>query len=42
MKKKEIIWIAYVQGKVSIKFKDKETFITLVNKLRIQKTAQCF
>ena len=32
-KKKGIIRIAYHQGKVFKKFKDKEKFITLVNKL---------
>ena len=38
MKKKGIIRIAYHQGKVFKKFKDKEKFITLVNKLGIHKT----
>ena len=37
-KKKGIIRIAYHQGKVFKKFKDKEKFITLVNKLGIHKT----
>ena len=37
-KKKGIIWIAYYQGKVFVKFKNKEKFITLVNKLGIRKT----
>ena len=36
-KKKGIIQIAYHQGKVFKKFKDKEKFITLVNKLGILK-----
>ena len=36
--KKGIIQIAYHQGKVSKKFKDKEKFITLTNKLGIHKT----
>ena len=36
-KKKGIIWIAYHQGKVFKKFKDKEKFITLVNKLETLK-----
>ena len=37
-KKKGIINIAFHQGKVFKKFKDKEKFITLVNKLGIHKT----
>ena len=41
-KKKGIIWIAYHQGKVFKKFKDKEKFITLVNKLGIHKTTIIF
>ena len=36
-KKKCIIWIAYRQGKVFKKFKDKEKFITLVSRLGIHK-----
>ena len=38
IRKKDIIWIAYHQGKVFKKFKDKEKFISLVNKLGIHKT----
>ena len=41
-KKKGIIQIAYHQGKVFKKFKDKEKFITLVNKLGIHKTTIIF
>ena len=41
-KKKDIIQIAYHQGKVFKKFKDKEKFITLVNKLGIHKTTIIF
>ena len=41
-KKKDIVRIAYHQGKVFRKFKDKETFITLVNKLGIHKTTIIF
>ena len=41
-KKKGIIRIAYHQGKVFKKFKDKEKFITLVNKLGIHKTTIIF
>ena len=41
-KKKGIINIAYHQGKVFKKFKDKEKFITLVNKLKIHKTTIIF
>ena len=41
-KKKGIISIAYHQGKVFKKFKDKEKFITLVNKLGIHKTTIIF
>ena len=41
-KKKGIIRIAYYQGKVFKKFKDKEKFDTLVNKLGIHKTAIIF
>ena len=41
-KKKCIIWIAYHQGKVFKKFKDKEKFITLVNKLGINKITIIF
>ena len=37
-KKKGIIWIIYHQGKVFKKFKGKDKFITLVNKLGIHKT----
>ena len=37
-KKKGIIWIAYHQSKVFKKFKDKEKFIRLVNKLGTHKT----
>ena len=37
-KKKYIIRIAYHQGKVFKTFKDKEKFISLVNKLEIHKT----
>ena len=37
-KKKDIIRIAYHQGKVFKKSKDKEKFISLVNKLGIHKT----
>ena len=36
--KKGIIWIAYHQGKIFKKFKDKEKFISLVDKLGIHKT----
>ena len=42
MEKKGIIRIAYHQGKVFKKFKDKEKFITLVNKLGIHKTTIIF
>ena len=41
-KKKGIIWIAYHQGKVFKRFKDKEKFITLVNKLGVHKTTIIF
>ena len=41
-KKKGIVHIAYYQGKVFKKFKDKEKFITLVNKLNIHKTTIIF
>ena len=41
-KKKGIISIAYHQGKVFKKFKDKEKFITLVNRLGIHKTTIIF
>ena len=41
-KKKGIIRIAYHQGKVFKKFKDKEKFITLSNKLGIHKTTIIF
>ena len=40
--KKGIINIAHHQGKVFKKFKDKEKFITLVNKLKIHKTTIIF
>ena len=40
--KKGIIWIAYHQGKVFKKFKDKEKFIALVNKLGVHKTTIIF
>ena len=39
---KDIICIAYYQGKVFKEFKDKEKFITLVNKLKIHKTTIIF
>ena len=42
MKKKGIIQITYHQGKVFTKFKDKEKFITHVNKLGIHKTTIIF
>ena len=42
MKKKGIILIAYHQGNVFKKFKDKEKFITLVNKPGIHKTTIIF
>ena len=42
MKKKGIIRIAYHQGKVFTKFKDKEKFITQVKKLGIHKTTIIF
>ena len=41
-KQKGIIRIAYHQGKVFKKFKDKEKFITLFNKLGIHKTTIIF
>ena len=41
-KKKGIISIAYHQGKVFKKFKDKEKFITLVSQLGIHKTTIIF
>ena len=41
-KTKGIIRIAYHQGKVFKKFKDKEKFITLINKLGIHKTTMIF
>ena len=41
-KKKGIMQIAYHQGKVFKKFKDKKKFITLVNKLGIHKTTKIF
>ena len=41
-KKKGIIQIAYHQGKVFKKFKDKEKFIALVNELGIHKTTIIF
>ena len=42
-KKKGIIWIAYHQGKVFKRFnKEKEKFITLVNKLGVHKTTIIF
>ena len=42
MKKKGIINVAFHQGKVFKKFKDKEKFITLVNKLGIHNTTIIF
>ena len=41
-RKKGIISIAYHQGKVFKKFKDKEKFITLVGRLGIRKNAIIF
>ena len=41
-KKKTIISIAYHQGKVFKKFKDKEKFITLVSRLEIHKNTIIF
>ena len=41
-KKKGIAHIAYYQGKVFKKLKDKKKFITLVNKLNIHKTTIIF
>ena len=41
-KNKGLIKIAYHQGKVFKKFKDREMFITLVNKLVIHKTTIIF
>ena len=41
-KKKGIINMAFHQGKVFKKFKDKEKFITLVSKLDIHKTTIIF
>ena len=41
-KKKGIIRIAYHWGKLLKKFKDKEKFVTLVNKLGIHKTTIIF
>ena len=41
-KKKQIINIAFHQSKVFKKFKDKEKFITLVNKLDIHKITTIF
>ena len=40
--KKGIVRFAYYQGKVCKKFKDKEKFSTLVNKLKIHKTTIVF
>ena len=37
-KKKGVISIAYHQGKVFKKFKDKEKFIKLVNEFKVHKT----
>ena len=41
-KKKKIISIAYHQGKVFKKFKDKEKFIKLVNELKVHKSTIIF
>ena len=41
-KKEEMINIAFYQGKVFKEFKDKEKFITLVNKLGIHQTTIIF
>ena len=41
-KKKRIIIIAYHQGKVFKKFKDKEKFIKIVNKFKVNKTTIIF
>ena len=41
-KKKGIISIAYHQGKIFKKFKDKEKFITLVSQLGIHKNTIIF
>ena len=41
-KKKSIVQIAYHQGKVFKRLKDKEKFITLVNKLGVHKTTVIF
>ena len=41
-KKKGIISIAYHQGKVFKKFKDKEKFLTLVSRLGIHKNTMIF
>ena len=41
-KKKRIISIAYHQGKVFKKFKDKEKFIKLVNEFKLHKTTIIF
>ena len=42
MKKKRIISIAYHQGKVFKKFKDKKKFIKLVNEFKVHKTTIIF
>ena len=41
-KKKNIISIAYHQGKYFKRFKDKEKFIKLVNELKVQKSTVIF
>ena len=41
-KKKGIVRVAYYQGKMFKKFKDKEKFMTLTNKLNIHKTTIIF
>ena len=40
--KKGIVWVAYYQGKVFTKFKDKKKFSTLVNQWKIHKTTIVF
>ena len=41
-KRKGIVSVAYYQGKISKRFKEKETFIQMVSKLKIHKSTIIF
>ena len=41
-KKSDIVWLVYYQGQIFQKLKEKESFVSMVLKLNVSKSTNCF